>query len=141
MEIMGIFKWSKNIQSDTKEIRKTSLINGLGVERGEIVGKIIYSNITKVLLVLLGGFIWWINQVEVFDGVILLFSVLGMYLTVRRCIEQWLAWTIVNVVSIMMWIRFFIKGSSSISTIVVWGVYLVLGIYFYYSWRDELKQN
>ena len=75
------------------------------------------------------------------DSITAVFSIGGMYLTVRRAIEQWIFWMGVNLLSLIMWIN--IASTSEIkvySTIVMWTVYLFLAIYFYIEWRKELNK-
>ena len=62
-----------------------------------------------------------------------------MYLTVRRAIEQWLVWVVVNGISTLMWLNLVVHGAKTYSTVIMWAVYFVLAIYFYYDWRKELK--
>lgn len=65
----------------------------------------------------------------------------AMYLTVKRCIEQWVAWTIVNVTSCIIWTEIVIAGGDTYATALSWLIYSVLGIYFYFRWRKELKEQ
>ena len=60
-----------------------------------------------------------------------------MYLTVKRCVEQWLIWMIVNSLSLIMWLKIVISGTMVFATVIMWSVYLVLAIYFYFKWKKE----
>ena len=62
-----------------------------------------------------------------------------MYLTVRRAIEQWGVWIFVNGLSAIMWGLIALSGEKVYSTVIMWSVYFVLGIYFYFCWEKELK--
>ena len=72
------------------------------------------------------------------DGITTFLSILGMFLTVRRAIEQWIVWFIVNGISVLMWLNLFIHGAKTLSTVIMWSVYFVLAIYFYFDWRKSL---
>ena len=76
-----------------------------------------------------------------FDSVTAVFSVIGLILTVKRCIEQWYIWTIVNGMSVVMWIEAYFAGSNCLATIIMWAVYFVLGIYFLYCWQKEMVRR
>jgi len=65
------------------------------------------------------------------------FSALAMYLTVKRCFEQWFVWTMVNILSVMMWFDLFVKGEKIFSVFAVRIIYFILGIYFFYKWKKE----
>ena len=62
-----------------------------------------------------------------------------MFLTVKRCIEQWIVWMIVNGLSFIMWLNLVIHGVKTYSTLVMWGVYFILAIYFYFEWKKEIR--
>ena len=64
-----------------------------------------------------------------------------MYLTVRRAIEQWIVWMIVNALSSIMWISIVMNGEKAYSTVIMWVTYFVLAIYFYAKWRKEIKEG
>ena len=61
-----------------------------------------------------------------------------MYLTVKRCIEQWIVWIIINGLSFIMWLDIALKGEKVYSTVFMWGVYFILAIYFYIVWKKEV---
>ena len=75
----------------------------------------------------------------IIDGITAVFSLAGMYLTVRRAIEQWGVWIFVNGLSAVMWGLIALSGEKVYSTVIMWSVYFVLGIYFYFCWKEELK--
>ena len=133
MEIIGIFKWSKHLKKESREIIKTKL------SKKE---RIIYFSITIAASILL-----WIGlnifggETAILDSTATVFSVLGQLLTVKRCIEQWYIWFIVNMISLIMWIIAYINGSNCLATIVMWFVYVILAIYFLRNWEKEFQIN
>lgn len=129
MQIVGIFRWRKHLQAETKEIIKTRLSN-LDRIRLFIIG-VIGCIITGFILAACN------DKSPVIDGITTFLSVLGMYLTVRRCIEQWIIWMLVNGLSLIMWLNLVMNGTKAYATVIMWGVYFVLAIYFYFVWRKE----
>ena len=79
------------------------------------------------------------DKSPIIDSITTVFSIAGMYLTVKRAIEQWWFWIIVNGLSAIMWIRIALSGEKVYSTVIMWSVYLLLAIYFYFTWRKEIK--
>lgn len=61
-----------------------------------------------------------------------------MYLTVRRAIEQWQVWMVVNGLSAIMWAIIAFSGEKVYSTVIMWTVYFILAIYFYFEWKKEV---
>lgn len=133
MQILGIFKWKKHLKKDTKEIVKTRLSNK--------------NRITLLFIGVLGSIItsiilhYFHDKSPIADGITTFLSVLGMYLTVRRAIEQWVVWMIVNGISALMWVNLVLHGTKTYSTVIMWVVYFVLAIYFYFEWKKVLNKN
>lgn len=131
MQILGIFKWKKHLKKDTREIIKTKL-----------PAKEFYYYITAAVTIsILLGFILKYNgdTTPFIDSVTTVFSIAGLIFTIKRCIEQWYIWTLVNGLSVIMWIKAYILGSNCFATILMWLTYFVLGLYFLYTWRKDLK--
>lgn len=129
MQILGIFEWKKHLKKDKNVIVKTRLSKGVNV-----------FIITGLLSFAIIGVLKFSNDKAPFlDGITTTLSILGMYLTVKRCIEQWLIWIIVDLLAIIMWVKLSLTNHSTYSTIIVWSVYLLMGIYFYFQWRKELS--
>lgn len=131
MDVWGFFKWKKHLKKETAEIIKTSLNSK---ERVVLVSvAVLGSGISALVLAKLH------DNNPIADGIITFLSIVGMYLTVKRCIEQWVIWIIVNGTACVMWILLIINGSKAYSTVIMWAVYLVLGIYFYKEWKKEIE--
>ncbi len=132
MQITGIFKWKKNLQADN-EIIKTQL---------SARQRIKYC-ITGILgcLITIAILNYFNDKSPVIDGITTFLSILGMYFTVRRLIEQWIIWIIVNGLSFIMWLNLALHGTKAIATVIMWGTYFILAIYFYQEWKKEITQK
>lgn len=133
MQVFGIFKWKEHLKKDAQEIVKTCLSNKEKVIY--LTLSILFSIIGYVILVFLK------DQSPVIDSLTSVLSVVGLILTVKRCIEQWYVWFIVNGLSVVMWIGAYSNGSNCFTTILMWGAYFVLSIYFLHTWKKELSKN
>ena len=133
MQIIGFFKWNKHLKTDKYEIVKISL------SKKE---NIIFFSLTLLISIFI--IVIFANSGDsnpVIDGLTTVFSVLGMYLTVRRAIEQWFVWAGVNLLSLIMWVMIAVKGAKVYSTVLMWFVYLLLAAYFYILWKKELTKK
>ncbi|MBQ8475759.1 nicotinamide mononucleotide transporter [bacterium] len=133
IQILSLLNWHKNTDKKRKTIKKTYL----GLKKF-----LILAFLASILSIIL-GFILFLNKdnAPYQDGFITIFSMLGAYLTLRRAIEQWIVWTIVNFITLIMWIILIIKGANTMAVPLLWFIYLILGIYFYFKWQKELKQG
>ena len=130
MQVIGILKWKKHINKEKNEIYKTKLKNKERVLY--LILTILINGIIYAILKLSGG------ENPIMDSFVTGFSVLGQFLTVKRCIEQWYIWSLVNLVSVIMWLIACIQGANYIATLIMWLIYLILGIYFYFKWKKDL---
>ena len=133
MEFIGIFAWKDHLKEDTKEVKKTKLTSR---ER-------LFITIGAGLIsVILGFILVYFNDKFPFpDAFVTVLQILAFYLTVKRCIEQWIVWTIVNAINIIMWLVIFASGGNTFATLLTWIIYFCFGIYFLYEWRKELKEQ
>ena len=131
MQILGYFQWNKNLKECKKEIIKIAL------PKKELF--ILLGIIFILTIVVYYILIYFKDSHPLLDSITTVFSLGGMYLTVRRAIEQWLFWAVVNLLSLIMWINVLANGTKVYSTVFMWGIYLVLAIYFYITWKKELK--
>lgn len=133
MQILGIFRWKKHLHNDTNEIIRIRL---------NTKQRIILLLIGLVGSIFTSGVLYFCHDKSpVADGITTFLSILGMYLTVRRAIEQWIVWFIVNGISVLMWLNLFMHGAKTLATVIMWGVYFVLAIYFYFDWRKSFKTD
>ncbi len=133
MQVFGIFRWRKHLKPESGEIVKTKL-------------PVKYRILTAAAAIILSLILYFIlkyfnDQSPAIDAVTSVFSVIGLILTVKRCIEQWHIWFVVNFLSVIMWIRAYMLGSNCFATILMWTVYLVLTVYFYITWKKELSMQ
>lgn len=133
MQVAGIFKWRKHLKEASQEIEKTFLSNK---------ERIIYLSLAILFVIILFVILTiYKDQSPIIDAITTVFSVFGLTLTIKRCIEQWYVWLIVNGLSTIMWIKAYFLGSNCFATILMWAAYFLLAVYFLYTWHKELKQK
>ncbi len=131
MQMFGIFKWKQHLKKDCQEIIKTKL---------STKERIVYYSLSLILSVVLYFILkYFHDQSPMIDAVTSVFSIVGLLLTVKRCIEQWHVWFVVNGLSTIMWINAYLHGSNCFATVIMWATYFVLSIYFLHCWRKEIK--
>jgi nicotinamide mononucleotide transporter len=77
----------------------------------------------------------------IFDSITTIFSIFGLLLTVKRCIEQWYVWIVVNGLSAIMWIQAYLNGSNCFATVIMWVTYFILAVYFLKNWEKDIQQQ
>lgn len=131
MQIFGIFRWRRHMVKEKRVIEKISLT--LNMRYIYFISAFVVSLVASYIIKKVGGTSPFV------DGFTTGFSIFGLLLTVKRCIEQWYIWTVVNGLSTLMWVEAYLNGSNCFATILMWSIYFVLGIYFLISWHREIK--
>ena len=131
MEFIGIYAWKNHLKKDTNEVKKTRLSNN----QRWIIG----LGATAISIIL--GFIlmYYNDKLPFHDAFVTVLPILAFYLTVKRCIEQWIVWSIVNAINIIMWLIIFTQGGNILATLLTWIIYFCFGLYFLYKWYKEIK--
>ena len=131
MQIIGIFKWKKHLNNKTGEIIKTSINNKTAYFLVTVIAAIVFAYILNLLH----------DANPVIDSITTTFSITGLIFTIKRAIEQWYLWAIVNALSVIMWVEAYFNGSNCFATILMWIIYFILAIYFLYNWKKELRKT
>jgi len=130
MQIIGFYKWNQHLKENKEEIIKSSLTKN---ERIIITFSTFVLSLICIYVLCVTG-----DKSPVMDGITTILSITGMYLTVKRALEQWVVWIVVNGITALMWINIIMSGEKVYSTVVMWTVYFILAIYFYREWKREV---
>ena len=130
MQIIGFFKWNQHLKEDKNEIVKSKL------DKKELKILILLTFVLSSLCI----YVLYItnDKSPVIDGIATILSIAGMYLTVKRAIEQWIVWIIVNGITAIMWILIIMQGGKVYSTAFMWIIYFILAVYFCKEWKREV---
>lgn len=133
MQFYGFYVWSKNINASTNEVikRHMSKKGRIILASSIIIGTVTYGFILKSL-----G-----DALPFIDSFTTVSSVIAMIISVKMFAEQWWVWICVNTVSVIMWCLAFSKGNESVSTILMWTVYLFNAILMCIKWEKEARKN
>lgn len=126
MQIVGLFFWMRNYNPEKGEVKKVSLskIQQLFFALAVLIAWIVFA----FLLSKFNARAPWI------DSATTVLSIAAMILSVMRCFEQWICWTLVNGLSIFMWYQVYASSGNSIATLCMWVIFLLCGIVFGVQW-------
>lgn len=129
MEVIGFFAWRGHLNKATNEIIKERL------NPKQLAFMIIFILFATVATYLF--FVHIGDKSPLVDSSMTVLSIAGMVLTVRRSIEQWIVWTMVNFLSVIMWFEAYAAGEKIFSIFLVRIIYFILGIYFFIKWKNS----
>lgn len=130
---IGLYAWSKNMNKETDEVikkrmpLKMSLIAYLCVA-ASTVG---YGFILKLIQ----------GTLPFMDAMSTVFSIFAQILCIKRYMEQWVLWVVVDVVTVIMWVYVYVKGDGDIATVLMWSIYLINAIIMLVKWILDTKKN
>lgn len=133
MMFAGMFFWKRNMNKSTETVYKSFL----SIKERAITALLTLAGIAVYAFILhkMG------DRSPVLDSTTTILSVTAMILTVKRCIEQWLIWTLVNILSIWMWLLVYLKEGSSVAILLMWVMALANGIIFFIQWKKDLAEQ
>jgi nicotinamide mononucleotide transporter len=129
MQFVGWHLWKKNLQADTRVVIK---------ERLNVKWRFVVFALCMVSIGIYGLLLYWLGgSLPFVDSASTILSIVAMILSVKRLMEQWLIWIVVNIITIVMWAVAFANGSDNIATLIMWCVYLVNSIIMCRKWLKE----
>jgi nicotinamide mononucleotide transporter len=133
MQFYGWYVWSKNMNAETSEVnkRKMSATNRGILVLSILVGTLVYGFILQRL----GG------NLPYADSFTTVVSVIAMIISIQMCMEQWILWVFVNVVTICLWAFDFMSGNSNMATLLMWVVYLFNSVLMLVKWYKEANKK
>jgi nicotinamide mononucleotide transporter len=75
------------------------------------------------------------------DSVTTVLSVFGQFLLIKRYIEHWIIWIVVDVVSVVMWVYALNTEGESVATLLMWIVFTMNGFIMFFKWRCDMKRQ
>jgi nicotinamide mononucleotide transporter len=98
--------------------------------------KIIWTVIIIISIVILGYILQKIGGAQQFvDSTTTILQVVAQIFMIKRLVEQWITWIVVDIVTIGMWFTAFITTGNDITVLIMWIAYLVNALYGFYNWR------
>lgn len=126
MNIVGFLMWRGHLESGVVTMRKLSLRQVLLVASGCAVGVVGLG----YALSLLPG-----QNTAYIDAATNVLSIAATLLMLWRCREQWAAYIILNVLSVVMWsVRAAAGSPEGPLMIVMWSAYLINAFYGWLNW-------
>lgn len=131
MGFVGWFAWKKHMNAETGEVVKARL----PLKKGALVYGLTAAAIFLYGLVLkaLGGNLPYIDSMST------VVSIAAQILSIRRLMEQWILWIVVDFVTVVMWAVNFANGGETIATLAMWSIYLLNAIFMFIKWNKESK--
>ena len=131
MNFVGWFVWKKHMDEQKGEVikvrlplKKSMIVYGVTAAAIFIYGYILER---------LGGNLPYVDSMST------VISVVAQVLSIKRLMEQWVLWIVVDVVTVIMWAVHFAQGGETVATLAMWAVYLMNAVIMFIRWYKEAK--
>lgn len=131
MNVVGWVLWKKHMDNENNEVIKEKLTLKSQAVLVLICAAGVY--LYGILLKVLGGSLPFVDSMST------VLSVAAQILCVKRYMEQWIVWIVVDVVTVIMWAVNFANGGESIATLIMWSVYLLNAVFMFVKWYRESR--
>ena len=133
MNFVGWFAWKKHMNDKTGEVIK---------ERLTLRKSAVVYTLTAVAIFIYGFILDRLGgNLPYIDSMSTVISVVAQILSIKRLMEQWVLWIVVDVVTVVMWAVHFAQGGETIATLAMWSVYLVNAVIMFVRWYKESKTS
>lgn len=129
MQFIGWFMWKKHINQETKEVKKRRLTFPQELILLAVSLCLVYGY--GLVLKMLGGSLPFIDSMST------CLSVLAMILSVKRYMEQWILWIVIDLVTVYMWFVNYAQGGTDAATLFMWLLYLLNAVFMLVKWSRE----
>ncbi len=131
--ILGWVVWKKHIDEESNTVykRRMTIKQDILLLLISAVGVLGYGYVLR----LLGG------NLPFVDSMSTVLSVIAQILMIKRFMEQWVIWIVVDVVSVIMWVVALFTEGASIAVLLMWSVYLLNAIIMFIKWLKESKNQ
>ena len=133
MQFIGYFEWKRNLKNDNSSQVKSRNLNAkkrLLVYALTIIGILLVSLILKLFK----------GSVPYLDAATTVLNIVAMILMVKGFSDQWYLWILINVISIVLWLKQTHQGAQyGVVVSIMWFVYLINSIYGLILWKKSAK--
>ena len=131
LNFVGFVAWKKHMSDESGEVIK---------ERLNLKQSAVIYAITAIAIVIYGYILKRLGgNLPYIDSMSTVISVVAQILCLKRLMEQWVLWIVVDVVTVIMWAINFINGGESIATLAMWSIYLVNAFIMFFHWYREAR--
>jgi nicotinamide mononucleotide transporter len=125
--IWGWIQWNKPQKEDTAtDISQKPLIEHLKL--------ILLGLVLSVLLFLVLYFAFPKSQRPLFDSLTTVFSFIATWITIKKWIENWLYWIVINVASVIL---YYSRGLEIYALLMLLNA--IMAVYGYFKWKKMLE--
>nr|WP_136249886.1 nicotinamide riboside transporter PnuC [Ningiella ruwaisensis] len=124
MAVIGFYHWKINETEDFNALVMPLKLHILFIGAGLIMTYLLASNANR----------WFAYELLTLDAAITVFSLLTTYLTVKKYLQSWVYWTLINIASIyLFW------SAGLYLTVLLMCLYITIAIRGYINWSKDLK--
>ena len=134
IQIYTFYTWGKDKSGKNKK----------EISRFSYKQRIIIIFIVSTVIVIYSYFANMFNKnyfYALVDSFSIILGMVGLYFVSQKRIEQWYAFIISNIITIIYWIIKCIETINNLPMLLMWTIYLINNSYGLYTWTKKLNDN
>lgn len=133
LQFYGFAVWRHNMDGNASEVKRLRMgwLERVDKAVALTIGTAVYGMVLAVMR----------DPLPYADSFTTCASVLAMWLSCRRYVEQWYLWLAVDVVSVWMWWNRYCAGGDNIATLLMWVVFLLNAVYGCLKWEIAARKD
>ena len=125
MAFYGFYSWNKGSQEERLKISTRPLSYHL---TSIIIGIVLTLSVAYLSSTYTDAKFAYI------DSFIMVFSIISTWMVTQKVLENWLYWIVIDSVAIVLY-----WNNGYIATVILFTLYIILGIFGYFKWKKEFK--
>ena len=125
MAFYGFYAWNKGTEEDKLKISTRQLSYHI---------KAITLGILFTLLIAYLSSTYTDAKFAYMDSFIMVFSIISTWMVTQKVLENWLYWLVIDSVAIVLY-----WNNGYMATVVLFTLYIILGIFGYIKWKKEFN--
>lgn len=129
MQFIGLYLWKKHRAGEQEE-------SDIYVSILSRKSKIFWLVSILIAMIILGFVLQKMGGAQPYvDSTTTILQIAAQIFMIKRLVEQWMIWIVVDIVSIGMWLTAFLTTGNDVTILMMWVAYLVNALYGYLNWR------
>jgi nicotinamide mononucleotide transporter len=129
MQFIGLYLWKRHQAAEQE--KSDIYVNILSRK-----SKILWLVSILIATIMLGFVLQKMGGAQPYvDSTTTILQIVAQIFMIKRLVEQWIIWIVVDIVSIGMWLTAFLTTGNDVTILMMWVAYLVNALYGYWNWR------
>jgi len=121
----GYYSWRKGVEEKSLQITQYTISTNVAIITVGLIMSIVIGYLSTTYVD---------AKMAYMDSSVMVFSIIATWMLTQKILENWLYWMVIDSVAIVLYWK-----SGYLATVGLFILYIVLGVYAYFTWRKALN--